>query len=304
MLKTLFIAVGFLALGFFGYQLVFLSNTQPDKIPLGLWIESSRNSNLDIIAKELFILEKLPDKDLILLSQLSEQGKNRFYPITTGEDLSISAALNPDLPCNVTIVPGMNKLHCHFSCSSMRKLSVTFIQTNDSIFNNKEINKNISQDEIETLEGVSKIEALNKDIHSLKSKLRIITTNMKAGNVDELISKLLNGKLEKFNKNNETVSVSAIKEKLDEVENNRKNILRVSNYGSEVELASRINNIEWQSALKHWNSNIEQSNLSPPSDQNSLNIDNNIQGTTPDNPPIKPNSNTNDNKSGEWWKEF
>lgn len=324
MLKTYIIGISlsvFSAVLFF----FFFSSKNNDSLNLldGLWIESSRDVNFSSLTKEPFYLEKVPNKDLLIFSQLKKTNKNSnanrssTFPITSSKDNKGFAAvsLDPAYPCKILGNMENDRLVTKIQCleeedQSLKTGTIVFTKTNSSLF--QAIGKKQNDEaEIQTLLSISNLERYNKEIHTLKQKLKQISDTLGEDSLIEEIKKGLNKNhnvaLDNNSAKEQAEKLKQLKKSYEELEGYRKAQLKVSTYGSEIELASRINNLEWQKAVKNWNQSRPDLNTLPAT--NEANKNSSIENANPtpsqnmiDTP--RNNQTQEGDNNGSWWKDF
>lgn len=315
MLKTLIICIGCTLIGIFSFQFLFLSTTNELDISDGLWIESSRNMHFSYFSQEPFYLEKVPNKDLLIFNQLktSEVSPVKTYPMRRNKEGNSFSfiSLSPHYPCTLSGKLEHDKIICKIICKGKENKgtqtgTITFLNSRNTLFSTTK-NESINEAESQTLQNIAKIEMYNKEIYYLKKRLKHLTENTKDSSISEMILSSIREKYPDLSKSGPQAYLSEktklIRESQDEIDSYRRAQLKASLYGSEVELASRLSNIEWQRAIKNWHVSSPQENLAPvaiplpPSDANAKQETQAIpQEPTP--------TGTQNNNSQSWWKEF
>ena len=305
MLKTAALSGLFLVFGIVVYKIFFSAAYSSFLIEEGLWIESKSEGEKYLFSSNPLILEKVPGKDLVLISNLKENLVPRLYPLRTKHEKGyLPLNIEPEYPCEVTASVEHGKLKCFFKCFDSSDRVVFFDNSKTSLFaTNDKLDK--SQDSIRPhLLLVGQIETLNKNIHRIKVKIKEYeekTNRLTKG--DKSSSSLTNSTaLEDRKKNlldlrNNIANQENLLAKLD---SEGKELRRISTYGSEVDLASRLTNIEWKILLKKWqksSQNPETFNSAKTAKQHFPS--DNLPGqeralNSPPNEPSKPS----------WWKEF
>lgn len=302
MFKTLFLSLTFLFIGIFVYKSFLHSSSEMLSMEDTLWIEDSRNNNISHFSASPFILEKLPNKDLVFLSQINQNDKTKIYQInnTNNKDSnSINTDLKPDKPCRLIAKFEIKMLLAKIECSDGARATISFLRSGTSLF--KQATNKLQENESEKsiLAKLAQQESLNKEIHQYKVNLKEISNVLANTSGENPISNLLYQKyksiLSSSTLDDNKKLIVAIENKLESLDQEKKNLFRVSNYGAEIELASRINNIEWQTAVKHWNSakNIETPQLKHQA------VEQQQQHPTEMLP-----TQTPEPKDNSWWREF
>jgi hypothetical protein len=316
MFKLIISSITFVLLGTIAYKIFSNSSDDTFIIKEGLWLEMPNSKGNFGFGDSPIILEKIPNKDLIIFgisgddkpSKLIQINKNEY-----GEILPLS--LLPIFDCIFTSKIELEKLKINLACSDNSLKKITLKNTGSSIITQTKIDN--LQDEVTTnsLSLISKIENLNKKIHSIKKLTK--NTYKQIDSVEELgepgdnnedseIKRSINTYLTDPNLLKQDLEKNNIQ--LNNLENERKEIIRLSNIGSEINLASRLNKIEWNILSKKWKKNNKPSNSEITKNEENNSIDVTNLKNSP-NETISEKNNANEatelnQNDNSWWKKF
>ncbi len=286
----------------------FFANSKANSLVLedGIWIETERDLNQLKVSQDKFIIEKIPGKNLLFFTQVAAHRKNFFFPLTEINNSKPSQyqplKLAPLLPCALTTRIKNSKLHAELICDDKSQGTLIFTKNNNSLFIDPQLTSNLAEKETNYLKNVAEIEFSNRKIESLKSNIDELSKLTPEDNLQSTIKKfeekIRDSMGEEKSIDDLEKELTTTRDQIESAKKERRNLIRSSNYGAEVELASRINSVEWQISLNRWNNLIPLETYS----NETINevptiLDNDI--TTTGQPTIAEGG-----KGNSWWKEF
>lgn len=286
----------------------FFSSNESETLTIedGVWIETGRDLNKLNISNDKVLLEKINEKNLLFLSQISAGKKNYYFPLVRVEPNSSSQfrplKLEPFLPCFLTTSWNKLQLIATLSCDNDLKGTITFSKEKDSLFREKPSDSNLTNAEIEQLQKFADIEFSTREIESLKTNIDALSEMTTEGSLKMLVEKFETSIKDSAGATKSLAELESElltkKKKIEAIKIDKKNLTRSSNYGAEVELASRVNNVEWQISLGRWSDlNLQKNDFNESkTDAEPDLIDNE--------PSIETNQLPPPPKGDSWWKEF
>jgi hypothetical protein len=253
-------------LGIFAYGFILDSSDKTFVIEKGLWIEAPESGGKYAFGSPI-ILEKVPNKDLVLFSLSGDKQTSKLLQITRNEkNLTEPLNLLPLFDCSATSRMEYEKLKLSLVCKDRLEKNITLEKANVSVFNGNS-SEELNQKEIaSSLLLVSKVESLNKKIHSIKKITKDLLEKTNSvqeigSDSDDSQSESTNISLSTYLKNPDLLKEDYEKNSkgLELADNERKELIRISNKGSDINLASRLNKIEWGILAKKWKKHVRYS---------------------------------------------